>query len=429
MLRAVYHDADDAANVDTPPVPLEVHAVDEVPYTPAHAIYFVFSESGKLVYASEAQHEESEWVYAHTGVMHALLALFAGEMHGDTMDRITMYDAQRRAVQVSFLARPPLYVACASTEDSPLFVVRPQLARIHAAIISLVSAPRLERLFSKMPNFDLRGLLSPTQLYLDGVVEDMHASAAVALHALPMQPMDAAMRQRAILACLPSARDGLLYLFVVRDAQIAALAHPKHHTPHPEDVALLLAMARCGPARTQPPEHEAWAPICLPHAAPHGFVYVYTSVVEDATLFMVTSHREGFHAAQAWRAGIDTDALLDALHAPCPSPPSIPRVYHYAVVGHRYAQCTGPAIPSDATRLVSLYTHLLARLQGPDTTQQPALDAAQVYAPGPRHAALALPLKLLYYRTATEAILGWRTGALTLCLAVRPPYLRVHAAQ
>lgn len=398
--------------------------------------FLVFSNAGKLVYASG---DTSEGVYGDVGVLQALLAVFADE-HRGALETICLEDAHARQTRISVLTHRPLHVVCVSTRDEPRALVQAQLGRVYAAVVSLVSETRVQRLFQQRPNFDLRGLLAPMQTYLDDVVAEMETSLALLFDALPVHPLDAALRAEIARAVTPIPEPGdaarprdVLYALVVRCGHLVCLARPKRHTPHVEDVALLYTLVRHGGACQS--GEDTWAPMCLPHAAPHGFVFVYASRLhpgaDGAALVLVTGDRDGYERARAWRARL-ADACahgcLRTLHArplhETVDALGVPGLRHYVLVSRRHTQCTATPAPyasgASNRRLYALYAHALAALQGDARPAEvrAALDAARD-ARVPQRAAC----RLQHYRTAHEAVLGWRTASFTLLLTVRPPWL------
>ena len=387
--------------------------------------YFVFSTAGKLVYATGAE----AWAVSQTGVMHALVSLFAGE-HDAGLQEITL-EAGGAPLRIAFLGEPPLYVACASSHKEPRSHLEAQLRRVHAAIVSLASAARLERLFERMPNFDLRGLIGPMHTYVDGVVADMHASPALAFGALPICPLPAAVRDGVAQACLEVPVEKrpkhLLYALVLsEEALLVSLVHPRRHTPSPTDLALLTAMVRHG---AQGPD-DLWAPFCLPDFAPRSFVYVYaTWLRQRASLVLVCGDQHGYAVARALRAELAASPSFAALgEALAMSPPlsadalQIPGLGGFAFASRHLRQClcTRDASPT----LLALYAQLLASLRG--DAERPAVGAyaaaARIAAPDALHRMppVAVPLQLHLLRTSNKVLLGWCTASFELCMTVRP---------
>ena len=225
-------------------------------HTDTHA-YMVFSVAGKLLYTS--YDGEETWAYTQASVMHAMLSLF--DEH-EALQRITLAH-----MHITFLQPKPLYVACLSTQATPDAIVQARLERLYAAILSLMSRARLQRLLARAPNLDLQALIGPMKAYLDCVVHDMHASPALALGTVPVRALDASLRDQLAQACLQmEARPPQpLYVLLYDQEALLALAHPKRHAPYASDLALVNALVRvCG-------DHDTWAPLCLPALAPDGW--------------------------------------------------------------------------------------------------------------------------------------------------------------
>ena len=202
-------------------------------HTDTHA-YMVFSVAGKLLYTS--YDGEETWAYTQASVMHAMLSLF--DEH-EALQRISLAH-----MHITFLQPKPLYVACLSTQATPDAIVRARLERLYAAILSLMSRARLQRLLARAPNLDLQALIGPMKAYLDCVVHDMHASPALALGTVPVRALDASLRDQLAQACLQmEARPPQpLYVLLYDQEALLALAHPKRHAPYASDLALVNAL-------------------------------------------------------------------------------------------------------------------------------------------------------------------------------------------
>ncbi|WFD00268.1 hypothetical protein MYAM1_003016 [Malassezia yamatoensis] len=410
--------------------------LSETPQNDPISRFIVFSDAGKLVYASG---DSSEAVYAHASVLQALVAVFAYD-NNDELQSICMEDELGRNAKVTLLSRTPLYVAYISSYDQPTEQIQAQLSRVYFAIVSLMSKVRLQQLFEQKPNFDLRAVLTPMQDYLDGVVASMGTSMSISLAALPVYPLDASLRANIMQTVMPSQdtqdpqrlRD-VLYVSVLRHNQLVCLAHPKRHTPHQEDLALLFDMVRFG--GTNASETDVWVPMCLPHAAPHGFVFVYASRLhpgaDGAMLLIVMGDRDGLERAKAWRAQIQPACNDGCLRVLQEMPQrehvdalGITGLRHYAVVSQKYSQYTTVDSPYpssvDTDRLFRLYSHSLASLQGEKYFEkaQGVMDKAH-----DARIAMAGPCRLQHYRTDHEAILAWRLSGYWLFVAVSPPWL------
>ncbi|SHO79716.1 Similar to S.cerevisiae protein MON1 (Subunit of a heterodimeric guanine nucleotide exchange factor (GEF)) [Malassezia sympodialis ATCC 42132] len=408
LLRRVHRDGE--------PGPGAVRPADEVvdePEVPAPALYMVLSAAGKLVYVHG---DDTAWggAYTQAGVLHAMLTLFGAR---EELQHISLAPA----LHVAFLSRAPLHVVGVTHCAEARALVRARLEHVYAAILSLLSAPRLERLFARAPNVDLMGLIGPMAQYVDAAVEAMHASLARALDAVPVRPLEPALRDALNVALLRAlgaqAPQGVLYVQLWDDDRLLSHAHPRHHTPSPTDLALLHAMARCSAS-----EEEGWAPLCLPHAAPHGFVYVYASRLfsgAHAPLFvLVCADRDGLRASRASRDRVRearcVAALPGALAEPVPGALApVPGLRDVAYASRRRRQCVLPRAMPERRR--TLYAHSLQALRG-----APPVRATPGAADDARAPPIAAPLQMVVQRTAHEALLGWRTQAFELCMHASP---------
>lgn len=370
-------------------------------HTDTHA-YMVFSVAGKLLYTS--YDGEETWAYTQASVMHAMLSLF--DEH-EALQRITLAH-----MHITFLQPKPLYVACLSTQATPDAIVQARLERLYAAILSLMSRARLQRLLARAPNLDLQALIGPMKAYLDCVVHDMHASPALALGTVPVRALDASLRDQLAQTCLQmEARPPQpLYVLLYDQEALLALAHPKRHAPYASDLALVNALVRvCG-------DHDTWAPLCLPALAPDGFVYVYASRVGRVRVALVCGDPDGYVACRAWRHALATSACM----ARVPSALSTPTLTAEAMglfglrdvvfSSRRTHQCIlSSHIPA---RRRAWMEHVLCALRGP--SPRPAPPALQRQPPVP------VPLELVIERTEHEAMLGWRTPVFELCISTSP---------
>lgn len=376
------------------------------------ALYMVLSGAGKLVYVHG---DDTAWggAYTQAGVLHALLTLFGAR---ETLQHITLAPT----VHVAFLSRAPLHVVAVTHGTEARSLVRAHLEHVYAAVVSLLSAPRLQHLFAQAPNVDLHGLIGPMSQYIDAAVEAMHASLALALDAVPVRPLEPDLRDALhaalVRASKASSPQSLLYVQLWDDDHLLCHAHPRHHTPSPTDLALLHAMVRFSAA-----EKEAWLPLCLPHAAPHGFVYVYASRVPSAQgqspLFvLVCADREGQRASRACRDHLTTapciSALCTAIMQPAPEALApVPGLRDVAFASRRFRQCVLPrAMPA---RRRWLYAHILQALRG-EQLSPVSMDEERRAPP------IAAPLQMVMQRTSHEALLGWRTPTFTLCMSASP---------
>ncbi|KAL4400394.1 Mon1-Ccz1 complex protein [Malassezia pachydermatis] len=377
--------------------------------TSSTPLYIVCSEAGKLVYANGDEGTQT-WALTQASVIHAMISLFGPT---SSLQRIAWTDTLYMAI----LHRAPLYVACIATSEVPESYMQAQLEYVYLAILSLISKPRLDKLFQRSPNVDVRGLIGPMHAYVDRVVTQMHTTLTPLWNAVPVYDMDAYVREQATKACaqvpLTHRPAHLLYVMLWYDAHLLTIMQPKRHAPSPTDLMLVHAMVEF--LRTSPAQDDGsdtWVPMCLPVQAPHGFVYVYASHLHALSLVVVCGDKDGRAACEVYRTALLSSSCWPALgRALAMPPPSIdslglPGLRGFTYVSRRHQQVSGtPCLEAQH----SLYIQLVCALRGESVHEE-----TKPLPPARRPWPVAAPLHMLLLHTPNEALLGWRTKAFEL---------------
>uniref|UniRef100_V5ETG2 Vacuolar fusion protein MON1 n=2 Tax=Kalmanozyma brasiliensis (strain GHG001) TaxID=1365824 RepID=V5ETG2_KALBG len=248
--------------------------------------------------------------------MQALISIFADE-DSDKLRYVRQGD-----LLITFLLRAPLYLVCVSNWNEEPSTLRQHLEYLYLQVISLVSASQLNRLFARMPNFDLRRLLEGTEGIFDYLVnqlnaneteddeQDQHAAAIARVSTdwaschqwwlQALQPIRIAvptLRDHLTAALQPPAAESgssmqphrpkdLLYILLVANGRIVTLLRPRKHSVHPIDLLLLTntvmgsrSIKRSGGSE----EAEIWMPFSMPKFAPQGFVHAYVKFLDPSS--------------------------------------------------------------------------------------------------------------------------------------------------
>ncbi|KAK0539678.1 Vacuolar fusion protein mon1 [Tilletia horrida] len=164
-----------------------------------HTRYYVFSTAGKLVYACASpphhqQHEDGDddddddddsQASTHVGVLQTLIAIYADD-GSDRLRHLTMSSSSasasaQRTTSIVFLLRAPLYLTALCTTSAaegpphpPPALLRIHLDALHLQLTSIVPLPKLTRLFSQRPNYDLRArMLVGTEPFLHRLIASL----------------------------------------------------------------------------------------------------------------------------------------------------------------------------------------------------------------------------------------------------------------
>lgn len=265
----------------------------------------ISSPAGDVDNADESD-EEDERSTTQVGVMQALISIFA-DQDSDKLRFIRQGD-----LLITFLLRAPLYLVCVSSWNEEPSTLRQHLEYLYLQVISLVSASQLSRLFSRMPNFDLRRLLEGTEGIFDYLVNQLNANetededstkGAVTdwaschqwwLQALqPIRITVPNLRDQLTAALQPPSETAsatqphrpkdLLYVLLIANGRIVTLLRPRKHSVHPIDLLLLTntmmgsrSIKRSGGSE----EAEIWLPFSMPKFAPQGFVHAYVKFLD-----------------------------------------------------------------------------------------------------------------------------------------------------
>ncbi|SAM82260.1 uncharacterized protein UBRO_04753 [Ustilago bromivora] len=284
--------------------------------------------------------EEDESSTTQVGVMQALISIFADE-ESDKLRFIRQGD-----LLIAFLLRAPLYLVCVSNWNEEPSTLRQHLEYLYLQVISLVSASQLTRLFSRMPNFDLRRLLEGTEGIFDYLVNQLNANEtddddgvdgngqAVAegdavgrskvkrlitdwaschqwwLQALqPIRITMPSLRDQLTAALQPPAVESssstqpqrpkdLLYVLLIANGRIVTLLRPRKHSVHPIDLLLLTntvvgsrSIKRSGGSE----DAEIWLPFSMPKFAPQGFVHAYVKFLDPESWIAQPASQAGTH--------------------------------------------------------------------------------------------------------------------------------------
>ncbi|KAL9933991.1 hypothetical protein V8E36_007073 [Tilletia maclaganii] len=158
--------------------------------TTASTRYLVFSTAGKLIFnststaADDDDDEAESQASTHVGVLQTMISIYADDA-ADRLRHITTSTATS-TTSIVFLLRPPLYLTaiCTTAPTSayphpPPALLRIHLDALHLQLTSIVSLPKLNRLFAQRPNYDLRAkMLIGTEPFLHRLIASLDNTSA-----------------------------------------------------------------------------------------------------------------------------------------------------------------------------------------------------------------------------------------------------------
>lgn len=364
---------------------------------------FVLSDAGKPVYC---RHGSEEQLAALAGVMQALVSCI-----GLSGDQVRYVRAGR--LRLAFLLRLPLILVAATSLPLSLQQLQAQLVYVHAQILSVVTASQLERVFSQRCNFDLRRLLAGSERFLDSLCDLMDRDPSFLLGAVRCLPLAPALRDNITQAMLKycSKHKKLVFGLLVAEQQLVALVGMRKYQLHHVDLHLLLNLVHASESFKTA---EAWTPVCLPKFDPSGFLHAHVSYLAEgspACLLLLTVDRDLFFPLQECRRKIaeslQRKGCLEALQEAAVSggysvrEAGVPELYHFLYKSKSGAQLSSPRLEApcarDPGRLLAQYRLLHHRMYQP-----------------------ACPLKILFWATGRETLMGWHMAGFELYAAFEP---------
>ena len=180
---------------------------------------------------SALQNEEDQKAATRVGVIQALISNYESLGHEELQRRSKEILELPSSSRISFVLKPPLYLAAVSQWGEDEVTLSNHLEFLYYAIISIVSAAKLNRLFDRAANFDLKRVLDGTDGILDSLMTGLQTEAAPLYDSLHPLRLQYVLRAEAGAALVPSKdqvrpRDAL-YALLVGPAGIITLAKRK----------------------------------------------------------------------------------------------------------------------------------------------------------------------------------------------------------
>ncbi|KAK5129894.1 hypothetical protein LTR08_002730 [Meristemomyces frigidus] len=229
--------------------------------------FFILSASGKPIYS---RHGDDQLISNYIGVAQTLISFYQGA--GDPLRGFTAGGAR-----FVMLSKGPLNLVAVSRLGESDAQLRTQLESLYMQILSTLTLPSMEKMFSNRPSTDLRRPLQGTDVLLDGLADGFtRGSPSTLLSALECLRLRKTHR-RAINDTLLKVRSpNLLYGLIVAAGRLVSVVRPKKHSLHPGDLHLIFNMLfEAGSVKAGGGEN--WIPICLPGFNNTGYLYMYVS--------------------------------------------------------------------------------------------------------------------------------------------------------
>jgi hypothetical protein len=241
--------------------------------------FFILSASGKPVYS---RHGDDQLVSHYVGVAQTLISFYQGS--DDPLKTFTAGDAR-----FVVLPKGPLNLVAVSKMGESEAQLRNQLESLYMQILSTLTLPSLEKIFSNRPGTDLRRPLQGTDVLLDGLSDGFtRGSPSTLLSSLECLRLRKTHRRTINDTLLKVRSPDLLYGLIVAAGRLVSVVRPKKHSLHPGDLHLIFNMLfEAGSVKAGGGEN--WIPLCLPGFNNTGFLYMYVSFLSPSEAALVAS--------------------------------------------------------------------------------------------------------------------------------------------
>jgi hypothetical protein len=249
------------------------------------------SSAGKPIYT---RHGDANVISGQIGIVQTLISFYEG-----AKDSLRGFTANGTRFVV--LTEGPLYLVAISRLSESDAQLRAQLEALYMQILSTLTLPTLNQMFTLRPSTDLRRPLQGTEPLLSALADTFtKGSPSTLLSALECLKIRKSQRHVINNALLKSRTPKLLYGLIVAGGRLVSVVRLKRHSLHPSDLHLIFNML-FEASGVKAGGGENWIPLCLPGFNKTGYLYMYVSflpVVENADQETATFEAEEFKQPQ-----------------------------------------------------------------------------------------------------------------------------------
>ncbi|CAG8650694.1 170_t:CDS:10, partial [Ambispora leptoticha] len=363
--------------------------------------FFILSSAGKPIYT---RYGDESKISSYMGVIQTIVSFFA-----NANDSLRCINAGQH--KFVFLLKEHLYLVAVSRTNESESQLRDQLNYLYNQILSVLTSTQLTKIFEQRINFDLRRLLGGTEIFLDHLATCMSDDPGFILGSIQCVRMSKELRDKVGAAMQLVKSKDLLYAMLITNNKLITLLRPRRYSLHPADLHLVFNMIN-GSSTFK--SAQTWTPICLPKFNSKGFLHAYVCyITTNVCLLLISPDHEKFSVLSEAKLKIteqlsSTNALKDLENATLNDRYSIADVgiqglRHFIYKAKQHVQYTSPEFakpyntPREKRKLFKLYRYTHDRM----------------------HLRIR-PLKVYYYVSSSETILGWITASFELYAAFEP---------
>jgi hypothetical protein len=232
--------------------------------------FFILSSAGKPIWS---RHGDDQVIANHIGILQTLISFYQ-----DVDDNLRGFTAGNARFVI--LSKGHLNLAAISRLGESDLQLKTQLESLYMQILSTLTLPSMQRMFSNRPSTDLRRPLQGTEVLLGALADGFtRGSLPTLLSALECLKIRKFHRQVINNTLLKVKSPNLLYGLMVAGGRLVSVVRPRKHSLHPGDLQLIFNMLfEAGSVKAGGGEN--WIPLCLPGFNNTGFLYMYVSFLD-----------------------------------------------------------------------------------------------------------------------------------------------------
>lgn len=273
--------------------------------------FLILSSAGKPIYS---RHGDDQLITNYIGVVQTIISFYQGAH--DVLRGFTAGD-----VRFVVMTKGPLNLVAITRLGESDAQLRSQLDALYMQILSTLTLPSMERMFSNRPSYDLRRPLQGTETLLSALADGFtRGSPSTLLSALECLKLRKSHRQVVNNTLLKTRSQNLLYGLIVASGKLVSVVRPKKHSLHPGDLHLIFNMLfEAGSVKAGGGEN--WIPLCLPGFNNTGYLYMYVSFLNldnpskqvqerpassagaqgEVAILLISANKEGFFELRQMR--------------------------------------------------------------------------------------------------------------------------------
>ncbi|THC95988.1 hypothetical protein EYZ11_004535 [Aspergillus tanneri] len=226
--------------------------------------YLILSAAGKPIWT---RHGDGGLISTYVGIIQTIISFYE-----DSNDRLNSFAAGDTKFVI--VTKGPLHLVAISRFLESDTQLKLQLEALYMQILSTLTLPSLNHLFSVRPSTDLKRPLQGSETLLATLADSFtKGSPSTLLSALECLKIRKSHRQTINQTLLKTKVASLLYGLVVAGGRLVSVVRPKKHSLHPGDLQLLFNMIFEAEA-IKAGGGESWIPVCLPGFNSSGYLYI-----------------------------------------------------------------------------------------------------------------------------------------------------------